>query len=337
MRKEKVTLADLAEALGTSTVSISRALSGQPGISEELKRRILSTAKEMGYRKGKKGESPRILLLHQDPYIHDSNNFSAMYQGLEKVLQEAEADYDAEYVDKETQTRLQLPYKMSKETDFDGVIMLGRFNIPYAHFIHEQIPNLIFFTGYSPAYNYDSVWFSFLNAGYKLGEYLMDHGHRTIGFLGSKGFYRNKEKMLGLSIVLEEHGLPVREDLFLDTEADYQERLLELIRLNSLPTAFICDHDFTALELIKFLHSRKLSVPADVSVIGSGNTELSKHCIPPLTTMDMNIRYSCEAVVATLLKRIAKPDKPGENIAIISTLVERESVSAPPLPNDPTA
>jgi LacI family transcriptional regulator len=42
--------------------------------------------------------------------------------------------------------------------------------------------------------------------------------------------------------------------------------------------------------------------------------------------MDLNIEYSCRTVVATLLGRIAEPGKPGVNIAILSTLVERDSV-----------
>ncbi|MDF2925749.1 MAG: LacI family transcriptional regulator [Paenibacillaceae bacterium] len=329
MKKEKVTLTDLAEALNTSTVSVSRALSGQPGISEELKRRVWEKAREMGYQKGKRSEAQRILLLHQDPYIHDVSNFSAMYQGLERILQEVKADYDTEYVDKETQNQLQWPNKMSKDTSFDGVILLGRFNLPYAALIHSRIPNLIFFTGYSPAYNYDSVWFSFLNAGYKLGEYLISRGHTSIGFLGSKKFYRNKEKMLGLSIVMEEHGLKEDTELSWDTGEDYESRLLDLIRRSRMPTAVICDHDYTAVQLIRFLHAQQLSVPADVSVIGSGNTDMSKMSFPPLTTVDVNVEYACEAVVSTLLKRIAKPYKPGENVAIISTLVERESVGSP--------
>lgn len=329
MKKEKVTLADLAQALNTSTVSVSRALSGQPGISEELKRRVWKKAQEMGYHRGKKSEGQRILLLHQDPYTHDVSNFSAMYQGLERILQEVKADYDTEYVDKETQNQLQWPKKMNKDTIFDGVILLGRFNIPYADLIHSRIPNLIFFTGYSPAYNYDSVWFSFLNAGYRLGEYLISLGHTSIGFLGNKKFYRNREKMLGLSIVLEERGLKEDTDLYWDTEDDYEGLLLDLIRRNGMPTAIICDHDYTAVQLIRFLRAQQLSVPEDVSVIGSGNTDMSKISFPPLTTVDVNVEYACEAVVSTLLKRISKPYKPGENVAIISTLVERESAGPP--------
>ncbi|MNP73752.1 hypothetical protein D3C76_1705160 [compost metagenome] len=63
-----------------------------------------------------------------------------------------------------------------------------------------------------------------------------------------------------------------------------------------------------------------------MSILSSGNTEISALSTPPLTTMDLNIDYSCLRVVATLLSRIADPQKPAENIAVLSTFVERESV-----------
>lgn len=328
MKKQKVTLADIANALGTSTVSISRALTGQPGISEELRNKVVAKAKELGYEKTyAKSNSLKILVLHQTPFVHDNSNFSDMIQGIEKALQEAGADYDLEYVDKETQKRLQPTYKMSKEANFDGVILIGRFDIPYADFIHSKIRNLIFFTGYSPSYDYDSVWFSFLHAGYKQCEYLIQNGHQSVGFIGNKTYYRNKEKLLGISLALEENGLPVREELFLHIEDDFRGKLLEMIDAQTLPTAFICDHDFSALETIKFFHENNIKVPKDVSVMGSGNTESSRLSIPSLTTMELQIEYACEAVVATLLKRIYKPDKPGENVAVLSRLLERDSVS----------
>lgn len=44
-----VTLADIASAVGVSTVAVSKALSGKPGVSEELRDRIKAVADEMGY------------------------------------------------------------------------------------------------------------------------------------------------------------------------------------------------------------------------------------------------------------------------------------------------
>ncbi|MFD2880102.1 hypothetical protein ACFTAO_35735 [Paenibacillus rhizoplanae] len=213
---KKVTITHIAEAMGLSPVSISRALSNQAGISDELKAAIVKKSGGNGLYQAQKKHTPaRILVLHQKPYSHDNSNFSYMVQGIELFLQKAETDYSIEFLDKDHQNKLILPYRLSRGFKFDGVILIGRFNLEYAAFIQEQIANLIFYTGYSPAYDYDSVWFSFLHAGYKECKYLLDRGHRRIGFIVDQGTYRNKEMKTGIISALEEHGVAVEEELFL--------------------------------------------------------------------------------------------------------------------------
>lgn len=312
--------------MGLSPVSVSRALANQAGISDELKAKIVAQAAEMGYIKPRKHTPAKILVLHQKPYQHDNSNFSQKVQGIEKALQQADTDYSIEFLDKEHQNKLVLPYRLSKGFKFDGVIFIGRFNAEYITFIQQEIPALILYVGYSPAYDYDSVWFSFLHAGYKQCKYLIDRGHRRIAFVGNRSAYRNKEKKTGITSALEEHGLPVDEALFFERDEAFGGKLSVLIQEGLLPTAFICEHDFAAVELIRLLQEHGLKVPEDVSIVSSGNTEVSAFSLPALTTMDLNIEYSCQTVVSTLLKRIFDPLKPAENIAILSTLVERESV-----------
>lgn len=326
LKTKKVTITHIAEAMGLSPVSISRALSNQAGISDELKAAIVKKAAEMGYIKPKKHTPARILVLHQKPYSHDNSNFSYMVQGIELFLQKAETDYSIEFLDKDHQNKLILPYRLSRGFKFDGVILIGRFNLEYAAFIQEQIANLIFYTGYSPAYDYDSVWFSFLHAGYKECKYLLDRGHRRIGFIVDQGTYRNKEMKTGIISALEEHGVAVEEELFVQRDETLRTRLSKLISGGQLPSAFLCDHDFTAVELIRELQEYGIKVPGEVSILSIGNSEVSAFSLPALTTMDLNIDYSCRTVVATLLKRIAEPGKPAENIAILGTLAERDSV-----------
>ena len=46
---KKPTMRDIAKAAGTSAVTVSKALAGQPGMSEETRIRIVQTAEKMGY------------------------------------------------------------------------------------------------------------------------------------------------------------------------------------------------------------------------------------------------------------------------------------------------
>lgn len=332
MKNEKISIADIAKALNISTMSVSRALSGKDGISEDLRQKIGQKAKELGYTKQRSDLDINILILHQKPFIQDNSNFSTMVQGMEKAVQAAKVDYSIEFVDKENQDQMYLPCKLSKGKIFDGVIFIGSFNKAYTEYIQQKIKHQVFYAGYSPSYDYDSVGSNFNNGGYKQCEHLIKKGHKNIGFIGNTEFFRNKERMLGIISALEDYELPVKQELFLNSEDPTEEAsaalVVELIKGTAKLTAIICQWDFTAIKLIKTLHEHGLSVPEDVSIIGSGNTEMSTLSQPSLTTLDLHLEYSCEAAVALLLKRITNPDKPSEAILINSTLVERDSVKS---------
>jgi len=327
LKGDKVKISDIAKALEVSTISVSRALSGQSGVGVELKSKILSKAKELGYFKAKNNEDIRILVLHQKPFVQNTSNYSYMVQGIEKAIQKIGCQYDLEFLDKDRQDDLYLPCKVQKGINFDGIIFIGRFNSEYVKFISSKIKNQVFYTGYSPSFDCDSVWYNFNNGGYKQCECLIKNGHTEIGFLGDSSVYKNKEKVLGITSALEDYKLQVRDELFI-YEEKFEGKVSRLIKSKNAPTAIICQWDYTAIKLIKCLHEKGIKVPEDISVIGSGNTEMSSLFMPALTTLELNIDYSCEVAVALLLKRINKPDKPYENIAINSILVERDSVKS---------
>ncbi|MDR3594974.1 LacI family DNA-binding transcriptional regulator [Clostridium sp.] len=325
MKSDKVKISDIAKVLEVSTISVSRALSGQAGVSDELRNKIICKAKEMGYFKVKSNHDIKILVLHQKPFVQDTSNYSHMVQGIERAIQKSGCEYDLEFVDKDHQDELYLPYKIQKGIHFDGIIFIGRFKNEYVNFISNKIKNQVFYTGYSPSFDCDSVWYNFNNGGYKQCEHLIKNGHTQIGFLGNSSVYKNKEKVIGITSALEDYELEVREEFFI-YEENFEEKILSLINSKDSPTAMICQWDYTAIKLIKFLYENGIKVPNDISVIGSGNTEMSSLSIPALTTLELNIDYACEVAVSLLLKGIGNPHKPYENITINSVLVERDSV-----------
>jgi Transcriptional regulators len=327
MKTEKIKMSDIAKALNVSTISVSRALAGQEGVSEELRGRILLKASEMGYFKPRNLSDHKILVLHQKPFIQDNSNYSFKIQGIEKALQAAGCEYDVEFVDKDSQSQEKpsLPNKMQKGARYDGLLFIGRFESGYVRFVTQRIKHYVVYAGYSPDGSYDGVWYNFNNGGYLQCEYLIGKGHRRIGFLGNTGGYVGKEKLLGIRSALEDHCLPVEEAFFQCVEDDFKEKVRSMICEKGL-TAVICQWDYTAIQLIQFLHEHGIRVPDDFSVVGSGNTEMSSLCIPALTTMELHIDYACELAVDLLRRRFLRPEKPAENILINSTMVERDSV-----------
>ena len=66
---------------------------------------------------------------------------------------------------------------------------------------------MFFYTCYSPCFDCDSVWYNFNNGDYKQCECLIKNGHTKIGFFGNSSVYKNKEKVLGITSVLENYEL----------------------------------------------------------------------------------------------------------------------------------
>jgi len=316
---------DIAKALNISAISVSRALNDQAGVSPQLKDKIVAKAQELSYTKYMDLGKLNILVLHAKPYIQDNSNFSFKVQGIEKCLQRIGADYRVEFVSEEAQGKEVPSLNLNRES-FQGVIFIGHFSDNYTFMIKEKIKNQVYYTGYSSSFDGDLVWFNFNSGGYKMCEYLIKKGHKNIGFLGSSLVFKNQEKVLGITTALEAYGLPVRPELFVYTGEDFEKGVAELLKHLGSFGAIICQYDYTAMKLIKELHRLGINVPEDISVIGSGNTELSSLTIPSLTTLDLNIEYSCEEAVDLLVKRIKRPNKPYENITINSFLVERDSV-----------
>ena len=88
-----VKLADIAERVGVSTVTVSKALSGQKGVSEEVREKIRSIAEELGYqqpsaaRKSQNQKSYNIGILISERFLDKYESFYwQMYQGHGKGM-----------------------------------------------------------------------------------------------------------------------------------------------------------------------------------------------------------------------------------------------------------
>lgn len=84
-----VRMADIAEKLGISIVSVSKALAGKDGVSEEMRAKILSTAEELGYRSpAAKATATQqtggqiIGVLVADHFFNENTFYSNLYRAI---------------------------------------------------------------------------------------------------------------------------------------------------------------------------------------------------------------------------------------------------------------
>ena len=326
MAQKRVTIAQIAEIMDVSPITVSRALSDRPGVSDELRQRIKDKARELGYKKVRSNAVKSILLLIRRKFVVDNSNFSLIVQSLEHYIREAGMGFTMEFVEKEKQENHIVPCALHSNQRFDGVILLGQFLDDYAAAVQKQIPNMVILNGTSHRVDADFVYFDFNRAGYYAAQYLIEKGHRQIGFVGVEGRFNNCLRYMGYRRALEQAGIEVDERYVISKNAGLERIIQGMMEGDQLPTAFICNSDRTAIHLIKILHEGGTAIPQQVSVIGNGNTEMSSLTIPSLTTFDLNLDYACYVTVNTLARRIEQPETPEMSIFITPDFVERKSV-----------
>jgi LacI family transcriptional regulator len=96
------------------------------------------------------------------------------------------------------------------------------------------------------------------------------------------------------------------------------------------PTAVLAMSDAMAIGAIRGLRDLGLSIPADVSVVGFDDIELSQTTDPPLTTIHQPIRGKGEEAVRLLMALIAGHGQPPEHRRLATELIVRASTAVAP-------
>src|SRR5690606_18514804 len=91
---KRVTMDDIARHLGISKYSVSRALAGKPGVSEETRRRVLTAARDLGYRVPARDGSPtrrgrNLVLIIRSDEVHDHEFWMEVIAGCEGAARSA--------------------------------------------------------------------------------------------------------------------------------------------------------------------------------------------------------------------------------------------------------
>lgn len=337
-----VKLADIAERLGVSAVTVSKALSGQKGVSAEMREKIIRLADELKYKqpsaqqREKTGKSYNIGVLIADRYM---DNYDSFYWQMYQLLVTRAADRGCftlmEVIGAKVEEQRILP-RLVQEKRVDGVIVIGRLAGGYLDFLREkaEVP-LVFMDFSNERQDVDAVISDSFYGAYCLTNYLFDMGHTKIGFVGTLLVTGSiTDRYLGYLRSLMEHGQQIRRDWVID---DRDRQTGELYRSGGLklpeemPTAFLCNCDLTASILIRTLKERGLCVPEDVSVAGYDNYLIPGLCDVALTTYEVDMKEMARRTLRILMKKMN-----GENcrngISIVEGhMVIGESVKKPGL------
>jgi LacI family transcriptional regulator len=297
MKKQKVTIHDIARELNTTASTVSRALQDHPRISKGMKETVLKLAQKLNYqpnsiasslRKGK-GNTIGIIIPHINRYF-----FSSVIRGIEDVAYEAGYNvlicqsYDS--------------YEREKaivETLINGkvdglMVSLGSETFDLKHFqlvLSKGLP-LIFFDRVPVNMEVNKVEIDDFAGAYQAVEHLISQGCKRIAhFCGPRHVSIYHNRFEGYKAALLKNNLTFDESLVFNgviTRDTGEQAAQAISKLKPLPDAIFSAGDFSAMGAILKFKELGLKIPQDIAVIGFANEPYDDMLEPRLSSVDQH-------------------------------------------------
>lgn len=333
-QKKKVKLEDIAEKLGVSIVTVSNALKGKKGVSDEMREKITRTAQEMGYhsvqREKKTRDSHMIGAIVAERYVRE---FPSFYMEVYKnISQEAMKRGSLTMLEVASQEKENLEEKFSafQDCEVEGVILIGEMKKGYIDAVRREYKNVpIVCVDYYDVYeDMDYIVTDGFGGMEQMTRLMIKEGIRDLAFVGTVNATKNiTDRYLGYCKALDRAGIEdAKDNIIPDRDStgelfDLNPRLPE-----KLPQGFVCNCDRTAFVVIRKLEERGLKVPEDISVVGFDNYPPDVSGGRQLSTYQNDEQVLARLSIHTMLRRIEGRRKPEGTRIVEGSMIRGESV-----------
>lgn len=327
---KKTRIKDIAEASGVSLAAVSRALKGQPGLSEETRQRILSIAAAEGYdfSRLRNGRIKRLLfLLHRQHNIANALPFySNVMLGVADACRENEVAMSFQPLGPEDSVADLIALHQP-----DALICAGYMETEVLATLRKTaLPTALvdLWAADFPCVNPDNY-----HGGFIVTRHLIQQGRKRIAFLGqSQHHYSIRQRVEGYQQALFDAGLTLPEPYRVEMPPvkDIEQALIEgmdhLLNLPLPPDAIFAYNDVAALVAMRACVRKGLKVPEDIAIAGFDDIDAAVWAHPPLTTVAVDKRELGRDAFRLLLG-----DDAERNLLMPVKLVVRESSLSPTL------
>ena len=329
---KKVTIQDIADELGISRNTVSKAINNAEGLADATRERILQKVVEMGYKQfstmksqtvfgtdSKRGGEIALLLGNA---IAPSHFASLTLDKLKKELSQWGYTLSPHRVERDNFLCRSLPVTFDTERT-SAVICIEMFDRAYDEMVCSLGLPVLFIDGPHkrdgidlPA---DQLYMENTTAITRFVNDMLVRGKRRIGFIGDyehcQSFFERYTAFRCAMLMAE---MPVEKRYCIKT-CDQMRLEESLAALTELPDAFICANDFVAEDAIYILRKLGRSVPQDVLFCGFDDAPDSRIMTPTLTTVHIHTQVMAVMAIQLLLTRI---DQPGLDYRIVHTETE---------------
>jgi LacI family transcriptional regulator len=338
--KGRVTMAQVAQQSGVSLSTVSLVLRDRPGVGPGTRRRVLKSAKDLGYIP-KRPTAPYTadltnigMILKAEPdRVPEANKFySRVVAGIETACRRMGTNlfYASMTVDEDSHP-LELPRILVEQDSADGLLLLGVYlNEALNPVIDRRTTPIILVDAYATSGAHDAVVSDNVAGACEAVTYLISHGHRHIAFVGShpKAHPSIQERQRGYERALGDHGITDRysAECHIANNGEVIAATTSLLHESPEITAVFGANDDVAIGVIDAAHGMGLKVPDDLSVVGFDNIDLAERVSPSLTTMHVDKVGMGRLAVQLLVNRVEHPQSTPVRAVVCPRLIERGSV-----------
>lgn len=325
---KRVSMQNIADELGISKVSVSKALNHQEGISDALREKILETAKKLGHRAptGTRRKFTFAFAVPKRYFLETDRFYNIIYYHLNKKLLSDGHRLLLVVMSEEEESSGELPLGLDQQK-VDGIFLVGQMGEAVLHRLCACGVPTVAVDFYSFGLETDFVLADNFFLGYRGAMELLRRGHREIGFVGDIHSTSSiADRYFGYLKAMTLEGLSVRPEWVICNNDAHGVYTAEVALPDRLPTGFVCHCEMAAYFLKMTLEGRGLSVPEDVSVIAFDDTDIGRTAMQNLTTFNIGRREIAESALQLMLGRLCGTGGDYGRHYVHSRLIERDSI-----------
>ena len=313
VNKHRTSLKDLAQELGVSIATVSRALRNSPEIGQDMQKKVKELAKRLNYRpnpfaQSLRKEAPRVigvvvpnLVTHYYAAVLDGIEDEARKEGYSVISANTHEDTEAEIRAIDNFIGLHV----------EGIIAcLSQNTTDYSHF--EEIANrgipLVFFGRTCLTDRFSSVTANGDEAAFRATQHLIDTGSRRIAFIGGPNHLDMvRRRKHGYLEALRENHIPIDRNLVACEKIDYQwamDTTTRLLKQADRPDAILAFNDIITFAAFTAIKQQDLRIPEDVALIGFTDDVHAQYVTPRMSAIEDQSHQMGQTACQLLLKNI---------------------------------
>lgn len=318
MKQRRTSLKDLADKLGVSIATVSRALRNSHEVGEEMTRKVKQLAKELNYRpnpfaQSLRKEAPRVigvivpnLVTHYYAAVLDGIEDYASKLGYSVISSNSHEDHEREAQALDNFLNMHV----------EGIIAcLAQDTTDYSHFeqLHEMGVPLVFFARCCLEDMFSQVVGNGDVAAQEATQHMIETGSRRVAFIGGPNHLDMvRRRKHGYLEALRENRIPIDRDLVVCDKIDFdvaRKATLRLLEDENPPDAILAFNDIITYAAFDAIKSKGLRIPEDVAIIGFTDGDTAAFVTPRLSAIMDQAHVQGTKACQLLMKSINGDEK----------------------------